>query len=214
MSYPNPATGTLIDRFDKVFRCGSCEGSGVFEDTCWTCEGDGEVEQACWSCDGDGTDVDDDSEDCCVCHGSGVETVSCEYCIGSGYDDEQCMNCDGDGYDQPTRAQEDAVALVDEALDYLHGSGWQVLKGPMCCMSCSMANADPHHLPLIGYHEQDVEHARDGSMYLFHDLGDFDGSGREAIIALERAGLTVDWDGSDATRIRVAVSRDREPALR
>ncbi|MGC5020448.1 DUF6891 domain-containing protein [Micromonospora sp. DT47] len=82
-----------------------------------------------------------------------------------------------------------------------------------CCQNCGAAEigAEAAHCEAprgyTFYHQQDAEHAVDGSP-VFLAYGPFDGRpseevGEEVVGALRDAGLTVHWDGDTRTRIQV-----------
>jgi hypothetical protein len=181
-------------------KCDTCRGDGGEDEDvdCDDCDGTGETE--CVFCDGDA--------DCDDCDGTGQH--ACDDCRGNGATREwvDCGYCeDGEAVDGEEVA--DHIEGVLTALSNLSHNGFNVLAADWCCMSCSYAAVDSTR-PLIGFHEQDVEAGRiGGGVHLFHDFvvggGDPDTNRDTALAALADARLTVEWDGSDATRILVII---------
>lgn len=178
--------------------CDYCHGDAGERDdvACDDCDGTGEVE--CVRCDGDA--------DCDDCDGSGMHT--CDDCHGNGTVEGwiECANCD-DGQLADGDEVADRIEPLITALSNLSHNGFNVLAADWCCMSCSYAAVD-NTRPLIGFHQQDVEASRIGrGVHLFHDFtvggGDPATNRDTALAALADAGLTVQWDRSDATRILV-----------
>ena len=102
---------------------------------------------------------------------------------------------------------------ITKAFKALRKKGWFARKNFWCCQTCGCA-AVPHEYfnKFVFYHNQDAEALKeiwgkkcrgnisDGGLYLTHGEG---GNGKEICNALVNAGLTVEWDESNDTRILV-----------
>lgn len=158
----------------------------------------------CSQCDGEGTVLDWD--DCPDCDSTNTD---CDSCNGDGTIDEHvdCTNCHGSGNQRPDPITREFLTNVVDTLAAFAAVGWQIDPGTACCQSCAFAADIDETRPFIGFHAQDLEHvAETGTdMYLFHHLPDPD---NEIIVRHQFAvaDLTVEWDGTDAQRIRVGVA--------
>ena len=101
-------------------------------------------------------------------------------------------------------------ALLAAAFRQLRKDGWWARMNPLCCQTCLTYDTDDDK-PYIGFHAQDNERIPEvGHTYLTHgpprgehdDLADGVWSKR-AVKVIESFGLTVEWDGSMASRIKV-----------
>src|SRR5262249_19629581 len=105
---------------------------------------------------------------------------------------------------------------IDQAFADLESEGIVARQNFTCCQNCGhyeigdeIARAEGPVDGYVFYHAQDTEGAVDGS-FLFLAFGATQGGdgaveavGRRIVAALERAGLTVDWDGTRSRRIGV-----------
>ena len=90
---------------------------------------------------------------------------------------------------------------IDEAFAALREQGFFAKAHHTCCQSCGLAEipADKE-MAYVFYHMQDAENLKDaGVCYLA-----WGGRGQTICSALREAGLEVDWNGSEHTRIEVS----------
>lgn len=101
-------------------------------------------------------------------------------------------------------------ALLAAAFRQLRKDGWWARMNHLCCQTCLTYDTDDDK-PYIGFHAQDNERIPEsGWTYLTHgpptgehdDLADGVWSKR-AVEVIESFGLTVEWDGTMASRIKV-----------
>ncbi len=101
-------------------------------------------------------------------------------------------------------------ALLAAAFRQLRKDGWWARMNHLCCQTCLTYDTDDDK-PYIGFHAQDNERIPEsGWTYLTHgpptgehdDLADGVWSKR-AVEVIESFGLTVEWGGSMASRIKV-----------
>ena len=101
-------------------------------------------------------------------------------------------------------------ALLAAAFRQLRKDGWWARMNHLCCQTCLTYDTDDDK-PYIGFHAQDNERIPEsGYTYLTHgpptgehdDLADGVWSKR-AVEVIESFGLTVEWDGTMASRIKV-----------
>ena len=101
-------------------------------------------------------------------------------------------------------------ALLAAAFRQLRKDGWWARMNHLCCQTCLTYDTDDDK-PYIGFHGQDNDHIEEsGYTYLTHgppsgehdDLADGVWSKR-AVKVIESFGLTVEWGGSMASRIKV-----------
>lgn len=86
---------------------------------------------------------------------------------------------------------------IKKAFSALRKSGYECHMNWKCCQSCGCA-AIKNEKKYVFYHAQDAERMSNGYVYL-----SFGGNGHEIARAMERAGLKVEWDGTDDQRIKV-----------
>lgn len=94
----------------------------------------------------------------------------------------------------------------------LRKDGWWARMNHLCCQTCLTYDTDDEK-PYIGFHAQDNERIPEsGYTFLTHgpptDQYDtlYDGVwSKRAVRVMEKHGLTVEWDGSMATRIKVMI---------
>ena len=96
---------------------------------------------------------------------------------------------------------------IDDAFDALRKQGFFAKAHHTCCQSCGLAEIpDDKKDAYVFYHMQDADYLKeDGICYLawggtvvIHDLG------HAICTALREAGLEVDWNGHENTRIKVS----------
>ena len=89
---------------------------------------------------------------------------------------------------------------IDDAFAALRAQGFFAKAHHTCCQSCGLAEIpDNKEDSYVFYHMQDADYLKeDGICYLA-----WGGSGHTICTALREAGLEVDWDGSEHTRIKV-----------
>ena len=89
---------------------------------------------------------------------------------------------------------------IDEAFAALRDEGFFAKAHHTCCQSCGTAEIpEGKEDAYVFYHMQDAEHLKDaGVCYLA-----WGGCGQTICTALREAGLEVDWNGSEHTRIKV-----------
>lgn len=98
---------------------------------------------------------------------------------------------------------------IIEAFAELQGAGFFAMPDWQCCQTCGWAAA-PDNANAVFWHEQDAEaFDEDGCI----KAGDcvhlaWRGDGARIVVALERAGCVVDWDGEERTRIAVTTCHD------
>jgi len=101
-------------------------------------------------------------------------------------------------------------ALLAAAFRQLRKDGWWARMNHLCCQTCLTYDTDDDK-PYIGFHAQDNERIPEsGYTYLTHGppTGEhdtlFDGVwSKRAVKVIESFGLTVEWDGTMASRIKV-----------
>jgi hypothetical protein len=101
-------------------------------------------------------------------------------------------------------------ALLAAAFRQLRRDGWWARMNHLCCQSCLTHDTDDDK-PYIGFHAQDNERIPEsGYTYLTHGppTGEHDIYyegvwSKRAVKVIEGQGLTVEWDGSMASRIKV-----------
>jgi hypothetical protein len=101
-------------------------------------------------------------------------------------------------------------ALLAAAFRQLRKDGWWARMNHLCCQTCLTFDTDDEK-PYIGFHSQDNDRIPEsGYTFLTHGpptcehdtLADGVWSKR-AVEVIESMGLTVEWDGTMATRIKV-----------
>ncbi|HZE41516.1 MAG TPA: hypothetical protein VE172_22175 [Stackebrandtia sp.] len=101
---------------------------------------------------------------------------------------------------------------VNEVFDQLCHNGITAKTNFTCCMSCGTAEIRGEAIEgdrgYVFFHQQDAEHAIDGSLYLAYGAyADGEAAslavGREVVEAFTAAGMTTRWDGTLAQRIQV-----------
>ena len=101
-------------------------------------------------------------------------------------------------------------ALLAAAFRQLRKDGWWARMNHLCCQTCLTFDTDDEK-PYIGFHSQDNERIPEsGYTFLTHGpptcehdtLADGVWSKR-AVKVIESVGLTVEWDGTMASRIKV-----------
>ena len=99
-------------------------------------------------------------------------------------------------------------ALLAAAFRQLRREGWWARMNHLCCQTCLTYDTDDEK-PYIGFHAQDNERIPEsGYTYLTHGppVGDtYDSTvwSKRAVVVIESFGLTVEWDGTMASRIKV-----------
>jgi hypothetical protein len=91
---------------------------------------------------------------------------------------------------------------LTKAFDELRKHGYFAKEDFWCCQTCGWAAIpDEQADKAVFYHNQDTERLQEtGELYLC-----WSGDGQEIKTILEAEGLTVEWDGTDNTRILVKV---------
>lgn len=105
--------------------------------------------------------------------------------------------------------REELAYFVDEGFKVLRKQDVTCLANFLCCTSCGFAAWEPEDVGdcLVFYHEQDLDTANRGYMYLAYDAyrterGKFE-LGHKIIRAMESVGLKTEWDGSTSQKIKV-----------
>ena len=101
-------------------------------------------------------------------------------------------------------------ALLAAAFRQLRKDGWWARMNHLCCQTCLTFDTDDDK-PYIGFHGQDNDRIEEsGYTYLTHGppTGEHDiyyegVLSKRAVKVIESFGLTVEWDGTMATRIKV-----------
>jgi len=100
---------------------------------------------------------------------------------------------------------------IDDAFTALRDEGFFAKANHTCCQSCGLADIpeDGRYDEYVFYHMQDAENLKDaGVCYLAWGFSgptlETKRKGRLICTALREAGLEVDWDGSEHTRIKVS----------
>ena len=99
-------------------------------------------------------------------------------------------------------------ALLAAAFRQLRREGWWARMNHLCCQTCLTYDTDDDK-PYIGFHAQDNERIPEsGYTYLTHGppVDDIYADGvwsKRAVRVIESFGLTVEWDGTMASRIKV-----------
>ena len=99
-------------------------------------------------------------------------------------------------------------ALLAAAFRQLRREGWWARMNHLCCQTCLTYDTDDDK-PYIGFHAQDNERIPEsGYTYLTHgppvDDAHYPAYWSElAVMVIEDYGLTVEWDGTMASRIKV-----------
>jgi len=100
---------------------------------------------------------------------------------------------------------------IDDAFAALREQGFFAKANHTCCQSCGLADIpeDGRYDEYVFYHMQDAENLKDaGVCYLAWGFSgptlETKRKGRLICTALREAGLEVDWDGSEHTRIKVS----------
>ena len=90
---------------------------------------------------------------------------------------------------------------IDDAFAALRKQGFFAKAHHTCCQSCGLAEIpEDKENAYVFYHMQDADYLKeDGICYLA-----WGGCGQTICSALREAGLEVDWDGSEHTRIKVS----------
>jgi hypothetical protein len=92
---------------------------------------------------------------------------------------------------------------VQAAYRELRKEGYACRSNFSCCQNCARHElADKGHVEkVVFWHMQDTDSAkRSGKLYLA-----WSGNGREIARVMRKQGLTVKWDNTEATRIRVHI---------
>jgi hypothetical protein len=86
------------------------------------------------------------------------------------------------------------------AFNQLRKDGFFAEPDWTCCQTCGVAELPDGVEDYVFFHMQDAECLREtGDCYL-----SYGGDARHIVRRLKEAGLTVEWNGSESTRIRVA----------
>ena len=100
-------------------------------------------------------------------------------------------------------------ALLAAAFRQLRREGWWARMNHLCCQTCLTYDTDDDK-PYIGFHAQDNDRIpTSGYTYLTHgppvddDIYDSTVWSKRAVVVIESFGLTVEWDGTMASRIKV-----------
>ena len=100
-------------------------------------------------------------------------------------------------------------ALLAAAFRQLRREGWWARMNHLCCQTCLTYDTDDEK-PYIGFHAQDNERIPEsGYTYLTHGppvddiMYDSTVWSKRAVVVIESFGLTVEWDGTMASRIKV-----------
>lgn len=88
---------------------------------------------------------------------------------------------------------------LSEAFRVLRAKGYFAKKNWKCCQSCGCAAMPQGTEKYVFYHAQDRQNLMDGEKFYLAWGGD----SREIVAALREAGLLVEHDGSNSTRIAV-----------
>jgi hypothetical protein len=111
-------------------------------------------------------------------------------------------------------------ALLAAAFRQLRKDGWWARMNHLCCQTCLTYDTDDDK-PYIGFHGQDNDRIEEsGYTYLTHGppCGEHDiyyegVLSKRAVKVIESFGLTVEWDGTMATRIKVFLPETMPPDL-
>ena len=87
---------------------------------------------------------------------------------------------------------------IGNAFRELRKRGYFARKNFWCCQSCAWAAVPEGAEKVVFYHGQDNDDIPSGKIHLA-----WDGSGAEIKMVLENAGLYVEWNGKEDTRIVV-----------
>ena len=89
---------------------------------------------------------------------------------------------------------------IDDAFAALRAQGFFAKAHHTCCQSCGLAEIpECRYDEYVFYHMQDADYLKeDGICYLA-----WGGRGQTICTALREAGLEIDWNGSEHTRIKV-----------
>lgn len=89
---------------------------------------------------------------------------------------------------------------LNAAFRDLRKRGYFARKNWQCCMGCGYAAIPETYTKAVFYHAQDADILKEtGSVSLA-----WDGDGAEIVDCLERAGLSVLWNGNKERRIKVS----------
>lgn len=91
---------------------------------------------------------------------------------------------------------------LNAAFRALRKKGYFARQDFWCCQNCGWAAmTDEQAQKAVFYHRQDTQRLReDGTCYLA-----WSGDGNEIVQTLRDNGITVDWDGTDDTRIKITL---------
>ena len=95
---------------------------------------------------------------------------------------------------------------IDDAFAALREMGFFAKANHTCCQSCGLAEIpEDKEMAYVFYHMQDLEGLKqDGVCYLAWGGKVGEKFGRTICDTIRKAGLEVDWDGSEHTRIKVS----------
>lgn len=91
---------------------------------------------------------------------------------------------------------------LDKLFEALEQVGYFARQNFMCCQTCACYEIpESYSKKYVFYHEQDTENAiSSNSLHLA-----WAGNGKEIVKLAEEAGLSVEWEGTEAKRIQVSI---------